>query len=189
MFSADRRLNRRRMQDLRAEVRELRRLGERQVRHDLHVRDDARIGGEHAVDVGPDLNLRRAEARADDRRRVVRPAAAERRRHALARRADESAEDRESGGPPAADRPSRASAAVVSAIERRGARVLAVVTITWRASTQLAARPCDVSAAATMRLLRISPVAAIASSQRGDHLAQHAQRADDALELVEFVVG
>ena len=34
--------------------------------------------GQHAVDVGPDLDLFRADARADDGRREIRPAAAER---------------------------------------------------------------------------------------------------------------
>ena len=41
------------------------------------------IGGEHAVDVGPDLNLFRADARAHDGRRVIRTAAAERGGHAV----------------------------------------------------------------------------------------------------------
>jgi hypothetical protein len=50
------------MQHLGAEIRELRRLGKRQVLDDVRVIHHARVGREHAVDVGPDLNLRRAEA-------------------------------------------------------------------------------------------------------------------------------
>ena len=59
--------------------------------------DDARIGGEHAVDVGPDLDLAARQAGAEERRGVVRPAAAQRRRDAVARGADEAAEHRQSG--------------------------------------------------------------------------------------------
>src|SRR5690606_10732892 len=43
------------------------------------LRDDARIGGEDAVDVGPDLDLLRSEGRSEDRRGVVASAATERR--------------------------------------------------------------------------------------------------------------
>ena len=93
-----RRLNGRRMQHLRAEVGQLRGFGERQMRHDLRVLDDARIGGEHAVDVGPDLDLRRAEAGADDGRRKIRAAAAERRGHAVGGGADEAADHRNAPG-------------------------------------------------------------------------------------------
>ena len=54
--------------------------------------DDARIGGEHAVHVGPDLNLARIDAGADDRAGIIRPTAPQRRRMPVGRRADESAE-------------------------------------------------------------------------------------------------
>ena len=101
----DGRLNRRRVQHLGAEVGQLGRLGERQVRHDLRRRDEPGIGGEHAVHVGPDLDFARAEAGADDRRRVVRPAAAERGRDARGRGADESAQHRDAAGGQRADRP------------------------------------------------------------------------------------
>ena len=58
-------------------------------------RNDARIGGEHAVDVGPDLDRVGAHRGADERRAVVAPAAPERRGDARAfRRADEPAEHR-----------------------------------------------------------------------------------------------
>ncbi len=60
-----------------------------------------------------------------------------------------------------------ASAVAVSAMSGGAAMCSGPVTMAFLASTQLAARPCDVRAAATMRLLMISPVAAIASSQRG----------------------
>ena len=36
--------------------------------HAVAAGDDARIGGEHAIDVGPDLNLFRMDARADNGR-------------------------------------------------------------------------------------------------------------------------
>ena len=81
------------MQDFRAEVRELRCLGEGQVRHDARMRNDSRIGGEHPVDVGPDLNLGGIEACAEDCRGIVRAAAPQRRRDAARGRADESPED------------------------------------------------------------------------------------------------
>ena len=57
-----------RMQHFRSEIREFRRLGEREMAHDFGVCDDARIGREHAVDIGPDLNLGCAECGADQRR-------------------------------------------------------------------------------------------------------------------------
>ena len=86
-----------------------------------------------------------------------------------------------SGSTPPSVRPSSRATAAAAAV------CSAVVTITFRASTQLAARPCDVSAAATMRLLTISPTAAMASSQRGVTFAKHcAARRDDALELVKL---
>ena len=79
------------------------------------VGDDARIGGEHAVDVGPDLNLVHVETGAEDRRRIVRPAAAERRRDAGRRRADEAAEHRHlAGGRARAPTTSRVRAQVAS---------------------------------------------------------------------------
>ena len=53
-----------------------------------------RIGRQHAVDVGPDLNLVDVEAGAEDGGRIVRPAAAERRGDAVGSRADEAAEHR-----------------------------------------------------------------------------------------------
>jgi hypothetical protein len=55
-----------RVQDLRAEIRQLGSFGERQMRYDLGVGDDPGIGGEHAVDVGPDLDLGRVDRRADE---------------------------------------------------------------------------------------------------------------------------
>ena len=60
------------------------------------------------------------------------------------------------------------NADVVSA-KRGAAHVCSpLVTMALRASTQLASSPCDVSAAATIRLLRTLPSAAMASIQRGD---------------------
>ena len=45
------------MKHLGAEIRQLGGLGERQVWDETGVLDDARIGAQHPVDVGPDLNL------------------------------------------------------------------------------------------------------------------------------------
>ena len=52
---------------------------------------DGRIGGEHAVDVGPDLDLFRANPGADNRRRVIGSAPAQRGGDAIFCRADEPA--------------------------------------------------------------------------------------------------
>ena len=86
------------MQDLGAEVGELGRFGERQLRHEQRVGDHARIGGQHAVDVGPDLDLVDVEAGAEDRGRIVGAAAPERRRDAARRGADEAAHHRDLAG-------------------------------------------------------------------------------------------
>ena len=99
--SRDGRLDRRRVQHLGAEIRQLRRLGKRQVRHDLRVGDDARIGRQHAVHVGPDLNLARAEAGADDRGRKIGAASAQRGGDAARRSADEAADRPECARRPA----------------------------------------------------------------------------------------
>ncbi len=72
-----RRRDRPRMQDLGAEMRQLHRLF---VAHALEAggrRGEARIGGEDAVDIGPDLEQARLESLREERRRVVRAAAAE----------------------------------------------------------------------------------------------------------------
>ncbi len=83
------------VQHFRAEERELRRFVERQLLDEPRVFHDARIRGQHAVHVGPDLNLADVEARAEDRGRVIRSTTAERRRHTRRRRADEAAEHRD----------------------------------------------------------------------------------------------
>ena len=134
----------------------------------MRIRDEPRVGGEHAVDVGPDLDLGGAEAGADDRRRVVGPAAAERRGHAVARGADEAAHH---GNPPRGKRriDVRHQRRRGLGKERRGRRVLAVGDHRApRVNPRRRAAPATVSADATMRLLSTSPVAAIASNQRGD---------------------
>ena len=89
-------------------------------------RDDARIGAEHAVHVGPDLNLARADAGADERAGIIRAAAPERRGVAIDRRADESAKHRHAAARRESAAPVLRSAALVSAAERRGARVVVV---------------------------------------------------------------
>ena len=63
-----------------------------------------------------------------------------------------------------------------------------VVTIVLRASTQLAASPFDVSAAATMRLLAISPMRGDRVEPARRDVPEHAERADDAIELVELAI-
>ena len=60
-----------RVQDLGAEVGELGRLVEAELRDDPGRRDHPRVGGEHAVDVGPDLDLVGLEPGAEERGREV----------------------------------------------------------------------------------------------------------------------
>jgi hypothetical protein len=113
------------MENLGAEVGELGCFGERQLRNQTRVGDDARIGGEHAVDIGPDLDLVDLEAGAENRCRVIRSAAPERRRHPRHGGADESADDRDlAGGDPRADDLPGPGAGGVHVGHRRG--VLAV---------------------------------------------------------------
>ena len=45
------------MKHLGTEVRQLGGLGKRKVRNETGVLDDARVGAQHPVDVGPDLNF------------------------------------------------------------------------------------------------------------------------------------
>ena len=74
------------MNHLRAEVRELHGFVVRQRIDDLGVGHEPRIGAQHAVDVGPDVNLLRIEQRAEDRAGEVAAVAAERRLQTLADR-------------------------------------------------------------------------------------------------------
>ena len=71
-----------RMNDLGAEVRQLHGLVVRQRVDDLGIRHAARIGRQHAVDVGPDVDLGGVEQRAEDRTGEVAPVASKRRLHA-----------------------------------------------------------------------------------------------------------
>ena len=80
-----------RMQNLRAEIGQLGGFGERDHFHAMRARNDGRIGREHAVHVGPDLDLFGANARADDGRRKIGPAAAERGGDAIFGGCDEAA--------------------------------------------------------------------------------------------------
>ena len=75
------------------------------------VADEVGVGGEDAVDIGPDPDLARVERVAEDTGGVIRRAAPEDRLHPLRRRADEAADDR--------DRPRRRSS---GRRERFGAR-------------------------------------------------------------------
>src|SRR5438067_140002 len=74
----DRRDHGRGMQHLRAEIGELGGLGERDRLHAVPAGEDGWVGGEHAVDVGPDLDFLGSYARADDRSGVVGSTAAKR---------------------------------------------------------------------------------------------------------------
>ena len=82
------------MQHFRAEVRELHRLLVRHLRQHERRRHDPRIGAQHAVHVGPDLDERRADGGADDRRAVIRSVPPDRRRLAVVGGADEAGDDR-----------------------------------------------------------------------------------------------
>ena len=85
------------MDDLRSEVRELAGLGVGHARKEDRVRHVARIGGEDAVHVGPDVDLRGLEQRAEDRARVVAAVAAERGASPLPIAGDEARHDEPRG--------------------------------------------------------------------------------------------
>ena len=91
----DGRPDRARVQHLRAEARHLQRLFVRHLRQHERRRDGFGIRAQHAVDVGPDLDHRRAKRRADDGGRVVGSIPADRRRPAVFGAADESGDDRD----------------------------------------------------------------------------------------------
>jgi hypothetical protein len=82
------------MEHLRAEKRELGRLGIAHLRHEARRRHDARVGRQNPVHVGPDLDAAHGaadvmERGAEERGRVVRAASAERRRRAVRSGTDE----------------------------------------------------------------------------------------------------
>ena len=138
------------------------------LRHQPRLRNHARIGGQHAVHVGPDLNLRRIDAGADDRTRIIRPAAPERRRMPLApwrrrtRRAPAPCRLRPASAPSRAAPRSSLSSADTPSYARSS------VTMTRRASTHSPGRPALSSADAMMRELSSSPIDATTSSVRSD---------------------
>ena len=70
-------LDRRRVDDLCAEVRELHRLAISDARYLAHIFYKARVGRHHPADIGPDLERARARARRNYSRRVIRTAAPE----------------------------------------------------------------------------------------------------------------
>jgi len=82
------------MENLRAEPRQFRGFDVRNPLDHPGAGDEARIARHHAVDVGPDLDLIRADRRADDRGAVIRSATAESRRRSIASASDKSAHDR-----------------------------------------------------------------------------------------------
>ena len=65
------------MQNFGAEVGHLRGFSKGNAFYAVAAGDDARVGGEHAVDVGPDLNFFGVDAGPDDGGRVVGAAAAQ----------------------------------------------------------------------------------------------------------------
>ena len=70
------------MDDLGPEVRQLHRFVVRERVDDLGIGHAARIGRQHAIDVGPDMNLRGIEQRTEDRGREIAAVAPERGLHA-----------------------------------------------------------------------------------------------------------
>ena len=66
------------MQHFRAEIGELGGFGEGAGFDAIAAGQNGRVGGEHAVDVGPDLDFLRADSGADDGRGVIGTAAAKR---------------------------------------------------------------------------------------------------------------
>ena len=89
----DRRRHGLRMDHLGAEVRQLHGLVVRQRVDHLRVRHAARIGRQHAVDVGPDVNLGGIQQRAEDRGGEVAAVAPERGLHAARIGGDEAGDD------------------------------------------------------------------------------------------------
>ena len=81
------------MQNLRAEISQLGGLGERNRFHAMSAPKNRGVGRQHAVDIGPDLDLFGADARPHDGRGVIGAPAAERGSDAIPGRADESAHD------------------------------------------------------------------------------------------------
>ena len=98
------RRNRRRVDNLGAEIRQLHCLFVGHPRQHERALHELRIRAQHAVDVGPDLDDRRADGRADDGRAVVRPVSSDRRRLTVVGGADEARNDRDRGAALAEER-------------------------------------------------------------------------------------
>ena len=97
-IARDGRKNRAGMQHLGPEVSQLRSFRERQLPHDLSLVDDARVRGEHAVDVGPDLDFVCRDGGPDQGRRIIGSPAAQRGRLAVRGAADETTEHGNTSG-------------------------------------------------------------------------------------------
>ncbi len=89
------RKNRLVVQDLRAVVRQLRRLAVRDLRQGARLRYFRRIGGHNTVHIRPDPHLVGVERGSDNRCRIVGASASQRGDHAVSGRADESCDDRD----------------------------------------------------------------------------------------------
>ena len=81
------------MQYFGAEISHFSRFSEGKAFYAMAAWNDARIGGKHAVNIGPDLDFFRADPCADNRSRVIGTATAKRGRVAVLGRADETTHD------------------------------------------------------------------------------------------------
>ena len=157
----DCRLNRLWMQHLRAEIGKLRRFCIRQPFDCLRLRHHARIGGQHAGHVRPDLDLVRRQCSADECGSVVGTTAPERRCCAFRRRGDEPI----TGTSPFSINGINTSCALtsVSGINGNAHVYSSSVTMQRRASTCCAFVPRWLISSASSSLESISPKASTAS--------------------------
>ena len=82
------------MQHFRAEMGELGGFAIGNFRNGARAGNEARIGGEHAIHVGPDDHFVRCERTAQNGGGIIRAAAAQRGEHTFSRRADKSGDYR-----------------------------------------------------------------------------------------------
>ncbi len=90
----NRRQQRRGMQDFRSEIRQFGGFIEADALDGLGVGTEARVGGHHAFDVGPDFDAGGVKRGADNGGGIVRPASAERGGNASGSGGDESTHHR-----------------------------------------------------------------------------------------------
>ena len=143
------------MHDFRAVAGEFDHLGRRHAIDRMRVGDAARIGGEHAADVGVDVDRRRLERFAERDRGEVAAAAAERRDAAAARGALEAGDDRHD----ALRRSPRATALGSTSRICASPNVSSVMMPAWPPVIACAGLPSDVSSSANTDAEIISPTA------------------------------